>query len=128
MIINFSIPLDPRTKKNSQRMVKRGNRYIPLPSEAFEQYQKDAGLFIRGRGMNLQIPLEIRCEFYMKTRRRVDLVNLIEAIDDILVHYGVIADDNSNIVVSHDGSRVHWDKDNPRTEITILSLEENNNA
>ena len=55
----------------------------------------------------------------MGTRRKVDLVNLLEALDDILVHYGVLEDDNCGIIVSHDGSRVHYDKENPRTEVTI---------
>ena len=55
----------------------------------------------------------------MATRRRVDLANLLEAADDVLVHAGVIADDHSGIVVSHDGSRVLYDKEKPRTEIEI---------
>lgn len=60
--------------------------------------------------------------FYMPTRRIVDLTNLEEAIDDILVKYGVLKDDNSRILVSHDGSRVLYDKNNPRTEVTIRFL------
>ena len=60
----------------------------------------------------------------MPTRRRVDLVNLLEATDDVLVHYGVLEDDNSNIIVSHDGSRVFYDKENPRTEIYIETIKE----
>jgi len=59
----------------------------------------------------------------MPTRRRVDLTNLLEAIDDVLVHYGVLSDDNSSIIVSHDGSRVLYDKARPRTEVTITCLE-----
>ena len=55
----------------------------------------------------------------MRTHRRVDLVNLLEATCDILVDANVIADDNSGIVAGHDGSRVKYDKDNPRVEITI---------
>ena len=55
----------------------------------------------------------------MPTRRIVDLVGLLQAVDDILVHYNVIKDDNSRIVQSHDGSRVLYDKGNPRTEIYI---------
>ena len=46
-------------------------------------------------------------------------MNLLAAVDDLLVEAGIIADDNSKIVVSHDGSRVLYDKENPRTEITI---------
>ena len=51
--------------------------------------------------------------------RKVDLTNLLEAADDALVTAGVLADDNSKIVVSHDGSRVLLDRDKPRTEIYI---------
>ena len=59
----------------------------------------------------------------MPTHHRVDQVNLLEATLDILVEYGVLADDNSNIVVSHDGSCVLYDKNNPRTEITITDVD-----
>ena len=55
----------------------------------------------------------------MPTKRRVDLLNLLEATMDILVHAGILADDNSSIVVGHDGSRVLYDKGNPRAEIYI---------
>jgi Holliday junction resolvase RusA-like endonuclease len=55
----------------------------------------------------------------MPTHRRVDLVNLQEATLDVLVKYGAIIDDNSLIVASMDGSRVYYDKENPRTEIYI---------
>lgn len=58
----------------------------------------------------------------MPTRRKVDLCNLIEATMDILVRAGVLNDDNSEIAVSHDGSRVFYDKENPRAEITITEL------
>ena len=54
----------------------------------------------------------------------MDLTNLLEAADDVLVKYGVLADDNSNIIVSHDGSRVMYDPKFPRTEIIIKTLEE----
>ena len=52
----------------------------------------------------------------MKTARRVDLANLIEATTDILVKAHVLEDDNSRIVAAHDGSRVDYDKKNPRAE------------
>ena len=53
----------------------------------------------------------------------MDLVNLEEALCDLLVAYGVIEDDNCRIVASMDGSRVSYDKDNPRTEVEITKIE-----
>jgi Holliday junction resolvase RusA-like endonuclease len=59
----------------------------------------------------------------MPTRRKVDITNLLSATHDILTKHNVIADDNMDIVVSVDGSRVFYDKENPRTEITISRTE-----
>ncbi len=121
--LRFVIPGPPRTKKNSQRMARAADgRMFPLPSRAFEQYQTDAGYFVKGRGLRLSGPLEVRAVFYMDTRRRVDLVNLLEALDDVLVHYGVVEDDNSNVIASHDGSRVRYDKGRPRVEVEVAEL------
>lgn len=119
--LQFTIPLDPVTKKNSGRIIRVGKYPKLLPSEAYTQYEKDCGYFLKGRGGRISEPIEITCLFYMRTRRKVDLTNLLNAIDDILVHYGVIEDDNSKIIVSHDGSRVFYDRDHPRTEVTIRS-------
>lgn len=66
----------------------------------------------------------MQCVYYMATRRKVDLANLIEATCDILVTAGVLADDNSRIVAAHGGSRVDYDKQNPRVEIWIEEMEE----
>lgn len=60
----------------------------------------------------------------MPTRRRCDLANHIEAIHDILVEAKILADDDYTIIASVDGSRVLYDKSNPRTEIFIEELED----
>jgi Holliday junction resolvase RusA-like endonuclease len=70
----------------------------------------------------IDYPVNIKYTFYRKDRIRCDLNGLIQAIDDILVKYGVIADDNFNIVVGHDFSRVIIDKENPRTEVEINEI------
>ncbi len=123
-MIKFTIGLVPVTKKNSQRIVKLGSRYSIMPSVQYKAYEKAAMLFIPTNKYNdLTEPLEIKAVFYMPTRRRVDLTNLLEALDDVLVKSGMIADDNSRIVVSHDGSRVRYDKEHPRTEVTIRRID-----
>ena len=59
----------------------------------------------------------------MDTYRTIDLTNLNEALHDILVVNGLLVDDNAKIVVSTDGSRVFYDKNNPRTEVYITKAE-----
>lgn len=124
MLAQFCIKLEPRTKKNSQRIVCRGNQRFIMPSAQYMEYEKDCAWFIPNI-KTIDEPVTIKAHFYMKTRRKCDLTNLLEAIDDILVKYNVIADDNYTIVASHDGSRVYYDKDNPRTEIYIERYVEN---
>ena len=120
-MIRFIIKAEPRTKKNSQKLITVKGRPMIIPSKQFTEYQNIAGWFVP-KNQKIDYPVNIRCHFYMKTKRKCDLTNLLEAVDDILVHYGVIADDNYSIVAGHDGSRVFVDKDNPRTEVFIEEL------
>lgn len=118
---------DPRTKKNSARILKaHANRRIVAPSEAFMQYQEKCLWQIKRPYNPITARVNVRCVYYMATRRKVDLANLIEATTDILVKAKVLADDNSQIVAAHDGSRVDYDKKNPRAEIWIEEMEDEN--
>lgn len=128
-MIKFTIPLAPISKKNSQRIMTNsatGKPFI-MPSAQYKQYERDAAYFIPRlpRRASINEPVNVKCLFYMPTRRKVDLTNLLEAIDDVMVKTGLLADDNSDIVQSHDGSRVLYDKDRPRTEIIITKNEVN---
>ena len=124
-MIKIIIPITPITKKNSQQIVinKATGRPFVMPSKNYKEYEKQAGWYIDKRNANINVPVNIKCLFFMPTKRRVDLANLISAAMDLLVHYGVIEDDNCNIVVSNDGSRVYYDKEHARTEIYIERAE-----
>lgn len=114
----------PITKKNSSQIVKAGNRRMVIPSPQYRQYEKDCLWQIPPKTkQRIDFPVNVQCVYYMPTRRRVDLVNLIEATMDILVEGNVLDDDNCRIVAAHDGSRVDFDKHNPRVEITITSYQ-----
>lgn len=116
---------DPRTKKNSARILKgrSGGRFV-APSKAFVDYQESCLWQIKRPHSPISARVNVRCIYYMQTRRKVDLANLIEATCDILVKAGVLADDNSRIVAAHDGSRVDYDKSDPRVEIEIEEMED----
>lgn len=120
------IPLNPKTKKNNQRIIKNPRTGAPMiiQNDRYKQYERDAGWFLKKPASPISEPVNVKCVFYRDSRRRVDLTNLLEAIDDILVKYKILADDNFEIIRGHDGSRVFVDKDNPRVEIEISTLTE----
>ena len=83
----------PRTKKNSQSIrcnTRTGRRFIS-PSEAYRAYETDCLRQIPGKArQQIDLPVNVRCVYYMPTRRRVDLTNLLEATDDLLVRISEI--------------------------------------
>jgi Holliday junction resolvase RusA-like endonuclease len=118
---------DPRTKKNSARILRtRAGAIFVAPSKAYVEYETDCLRQIKRPHSPISARVNVRCVYYMKTARRVDLANLIEATTDILVKAGVLADDNSKIVAAHDGSRVELDREKPRVEIEIEEMEDKN--
>lgn len=130
--IKYTIQGDPRTKKNSLMIAGKGRRCPACgkletqwvrQSKAHDEFTKAAKWQLRPVPMEpIDSLVNVRCLFYMKTRRIVDGLNLLATIDDLLVSAGILADDNSRIVAGHDGSRVLYDPINPRVEITITKL------
>ena len=118
---HYTIPLPPVTGQKCP-VCKRGRLARLLPSKKYREYE-EAALWCLRRKEPITAPVNVQCLFYMPNARRVDLVNLLEAACDVLVAAGVLADDNSDIVRSHDGSRVCIDRENPRTEIYIVDYE-----
>ena len=118
------IPLNPRTKKNNQKIVKNSKTkaLMIVQNDRYKQYERDSGWFLKKIPEPISEPVNVKCLFYRDTERRCDLTNLLEAIDDILVKYKILADDNFKIIAGHDGSRVYVDRKHPRTEIEITSM------
>lgn len=122
-MIRITIPGTPITKKNSQQIVYAGSRPMIIPSKAYKDYRRACLYAIPAEDrQRIDYPVNMCCVYYMPTKRRVDLCNLLEATCDILVDAGVLKDDNSTIVAAHDGSRVDLDREQPRVEITIRRL------
>ena len=119
---------NPVTKKNSQRILYKFTKFgrktpFIAPSKAYGDYETDCLRQIKRPHSPISARVNVRCVYYMKTARRVDLANLIEATTDILVKARVLEDDNSKIVAAHDGSRVELDRKQPRVEIEIEEME-----
>ena len=88
MIQKYIISLPPITKKNSQQILtnhRTGKPFI-APSRQYKKYEQAAMLVLTPKP---KAPLSGRYRvatvFYMPTRRKVDLTNLMEAAHDTLV-------------------------------------------
>ena len=123
--IKIVIELQPVTKKNSSQLIKKKKRSYILPSPQFREYESNCHYYLHKyrRAEPINTPINLKCLFYMGTKRKCDLTNLLQAVQDILVDYNIIEDDNYTIVAHTDGSRVYYDKEHPRTEIYITEAE-----
>lgn len=130
MRIEFIIPVHPVSKKNSQVIIpvktKYGKtRHIPIPSQQYRDFEADCLPFfyqVKNQAGVIDFPVNMAVSFYVSKKLKYDLTNLLEAIDDAAVKAGLILDDNRDIIAGHDGSRVFYDKFNPRIEITITEM------
>ena len=119
------IGITPVTKKTHQQIIRVHGKPIVIPSKQYRKYEKDCAPFLLPYAhQNIKDRVNVCCKYYMPTKRRVDLTNLLQSSMDLLVAYGILADDNSNIVASMDGSRVLYDKTFSRTEIEITKYED----
>ena len=119
-MVKFTIPIEPKTKKNSQRIIKARGHYMIIPSDAYRKYEAEAIKHCPRAGIDYAV--NIKAYYFRKKHHRVDLTNLESALMDVLVKAGTIKDDSCSIVWSTDGSRVFFDKENPRTEVVITAV------
>ncbi len=119
-MLKFTVYGNPTTKKNSSRIVRVKGRIMVIPSKAYTQYEKDFERQITGNlRQEIDYPVNVKAIYYRATKHRVDISNLHSALHDCLVKAKVLKDDNYKIIASTDGSRVRFDRDNPRVEVEI---------
>ena len=127
MTYRYFIPEIPRSKKNSQQICinrKTGRRFV-RQSDQYNDFETAASYYLQPKPKKpIDYPVTVKCTFWMPTRQKVDKSNLEAAIHDILVKYGILDDDDRDVLASTDGSRVYYDKTNPRVEIEISPLQE----
>lgn len=117
-------------KKNSSNSI--WNHYtkklIRTTSANYKGWEKDAmmqlgynrGHLKRCLEKPIDFPVILKCHFYNYDKRKRDISNYYEGLQDLLVDAGILADDNYAIIKGHDGSRMFVDTENPRIEFWIL--------
>ena len=123
MALKIVIEGNPITKKNHQNIVFAKGRRIVIPSKPYQEYEKKCKQYMPTLDKPIDYPINLCCHYYMETRRKTDITNLLQATCDILVKYGVLEDDNYSIVSSFNGTKASYDKENPRVEIEITQKE-----
>lgn len=134
---------NPATKKTSNRVVtikppepvavgtyvgqpktqKRGFTKV-LPSKAYVAWEQHATLQLRAawnreeRGAPYEGPVTVCAQFYRRDRR-ADLINLCQALADVLQSAGILKNDRQ--IVSWDGCSQHLDKQRPRVAVCVVS-------
>lgn len=134
LLARYVIPLDTRTKKNSMSIAGTGprcpkcgkrKRQFIRQGHANTEYSAMAAKYLFPKPREpLSGKVHIVYRIYTQTRRVVDDLNLYASLDDILVKEKILKDDNRGIIRCRDGSRVLYDKTNPRAEIYIYEFTE----
>jgi Holliday junction resolvase RusA-like endonuclease len=121
--VKFTVYGDPAVLKNSKRIVRAGKKPKLVPSKRVVEWM-DAAVdqLLAIKHESTGYPILAYCQAsivsYVADRRRRDLDNSLSAPLDAMVRAGIIGDDDQ--VKSLDGSRLRYDKTNPRVEITIM--------
>ena len=122
-MLSYTVSGNPIVKKNTQKVVWRNGRSIVVYSAQYRAWLNNAmdELALQKRPDEpIDYPVLLVCKFFMQTLRVVDLSALYEGIQDTLVKMEILKDDNFNIIIGHDGSRVLLDRKNPRIEVAIV--------
>lgn len=129
ILANITILGNPKPKKNNMKFIRtKSGKTALIQTDQYYAYKEAFMLQCNAQYKNrepISEAVNIKCVYYRGDNRKTDLVNLQNATLDILTEAGVLADDNWKIVQSMDGSRVFYDKENPRVEITIETAKEN---
>ena len=109
---------------------KKGNlrteKNINLPSKRTKEYYESMAnhmLLNKPKWMamkqGVEFPLHVLFTFIRDSKRKFDVINPCQTIQDLMVHSGWLEDDNSEIIIPYFGiPRV--DKNNPGVEIQII--------
>lgn len=121
-MIALTIPVAPRTKKTSNRVLRFGKFNKIMPSEAFIDFQNAALPHLQQQHAGrepIATPVNVRATFY-RDANRGDLVGYMTALADVLEKAGVVA--NDKWIMGWDGTRLDKDAARPRVELEIGPL------
>lgn len=114
------------SKKNSRNVFAKNGRLFNIPSKQYAAWHKDAMEQLKDcRGFGIISKVDnIELRFFAPDKRKFDLTNKAESIMDLLVDFGLLQDDNCEVVRDIRMIYSGVDKVNPRCDVTIDWQEE----
>ncbi len=109
----------PRTKKNSQRIIRIKGRVSIQQSAAYKKWEKTCIIKLANnskRHKPIDYPVNCKAVFY-REKNIGDAVNFYQGIADLLEKHNILVDDKH--IRTWDGSKLLKDPVNPRVEITL---------
>ena len=122
------IPLNVPSSKNSKQWTgkmlihsKTTRNYIKNSKKDYIHGKKEFDKLLSTKaGIDPYIyPIHIDMYFVRSSKRKFDYINPAQTVQDLMVKWGWIEDDNCDIIVPH-FSGYHVDKENPGVIIKIL--------
>lgn len=99
MLIEFTIPLETPSKKNSRIVLQNGKN---IPSARYREWENSAYIILKAQKKNLSVPIEslvtVRLRFTHKDKKRRDSDNQASSVLDLLQESGILKDDCWQIV------------------------------
>jgi Holliday junction resolvase RusA-like endonuclease len=118
--LNIILPGSIRSKKNSKRIFSQGRFKRVLPSAAYCEWEKQArASLVYVDPFPYKNLIQVNAQIYY-SGQQPDLSGCLESIGDCME--GIIWE-NDKQIISWDGSRLHHDLKNPRTELIIQIME-----
>lgn len=126
-MIEFTIRGQIRGGKNNMLMNRRGQHYpnrkwAVWRDETIREIDRQWGHNANGEPNRFCIPLRVKVLYWAGDRRKRDVPAMIDAIWHCLERGRFIDDDS--LLKSVDWEDCGYDKENPRTEITIEAIDE----
>jgi len=86
---------------------------------AEREYQQQA-IFFKALAEGKEFPLHVEFKFVRDSKRLFDLINAAQIVQDMMVKYNFIPDDNYTYLIPHFDPEVIIDKKNCGVYITVL--------
>jgi len=127
IFIPGNVPSSKNSKQWTGKMLihsKPTRNYIRDTKQHYIQAKEEfKSQVVNKAGIELSYPIHIDFYFIRSSRRKFDYINPAQTVQDLMVKYNWIDDDNCDIIVPH-FSGYHVDKNNPGVLIKVLDMGE----